>query len=178
MEQEGRKVVQAGAPGVKLTQQRLAFMRYAGQGHEIEIPLPAGKPGPGLGREIRKRFDRLYQQQYGRIIPNVDVEIINWAFIVATPGQPTARVAKPRPRQRARSDSKRKIFWGQSRKTLQVPCYRREALRAGDFLEGPALIIENQTTTLVSPGFDAVLDQAGNIILTSNRRKRVTSNDR
>jgi N-methylhydantoinase A len=172
MEREGRAVVQAGAPGVKLKQQRLAFMRYRGQGHEIEIPLPEGKLRASLGKEIRKRFDRLYQQQYGRTVPNVDVEIINWAYVAATPSASFHKVAAAQRKRQPRPDSKRRIYWGQQRKTLEVPCHRRESLRAGDFIAGPALIIENQTTTLVSPNFNAVIDRIGNIILTVGKKSR------
>jgi len=175
MEREARAVVKAGATaGVKLEEKRLAFMRYQGQGHEIEIPLPAGKLRASLGREIRQRFDRLYCEQYGRTVPNVDVEIINWAFIAATPASDDIRVATPRRQLRPEPDKQRKIYWGQLRKSLNVPCYRRETLRPGDFIDGPALIVENQTTTLVSPGFDAVMDRVGNLILSSNRKQRGT----
>ncbi|MCP4332602.1 MAG: hydantoinase/oxoprolinase family protein [Gammaproteobacteria bacterium] len=178
MEREGRAVVRAGASNTKLNEQRLAFMRYQGQGHEIEIPLPAGKLGAGLVKEIRKRFDRLYQQQYGRIIPNVDVEIINWAFVAATPSPLTRKLTAIRRKRRPRPDGKRKIYWGQSRKTLNVACYRRESLQAGDCIAGPALIVENQTTTLVGPSFDAALDKVGNIVLTSAQKSRAESNGR
>jgi N-methylhydantoinase A len=169
MEREGRAVVQAGAAGVKLSQKRLAFMRYQGQGHEIEIELPTGRLGAGLGRQIRKRFDALYQQQYGRTIPNVDVEIINWAFVVATPGQVTRKVSAPRKRRSARPTEKRKIYWGQHRKSLEFRCYQRDNLQAGDYIDGPALIIEAQTTTLVSPLFNAIIDKVGNIIMTARK---------
>ncbi len=172
METEGRAVVQAGAPGVKLRQQRLAFMRYQGQGHEIEIPLPDGKLRASLGKEIRKRFDRLYQQQYGRTVPNVDVEIINWAYVAATPAASLHKVAAAQRKRRPRPASKRRIYWGQQRKTLEVPCHRRESLGAGDFIAGPALIIESQTTTLVSPNFNALIDSVGNIILTVGKKTR------
>jgi len=172
MEDEGRAVVQAGAPGIKLEQQRLAFMRYQGQGHEIEIPLPEGKLRASLGKEIRNRFDRLYQQQYGRTVPNVDVEIINWAYVAATPGASLRKVATAQRKRRPRPDSKRKIYWGQLRRTLEVPCHRRESLRAGDSIAGPALIIENQTSTLVSPNFNALIDRVGNIILTAGKKTR------
>jgi len=177
MQRAARAVVRAGAaPGVKLIEQRLAFMRYQGQGHEIEIPLPAGKLQANLGRQIRKRFDRLYREQYGRTVPNVDVEIINWAFVAATPSAPIEKIAAPRRVHRARSDGSRKIYWGQLRKLLDVPCYRRESLEPGNFIAGPALIIEKQTTTLVSPGFDAALDRVGNIVLTSKSNKQANSN--
>jgi len=172
MEAEGRAVVQAGAPGIKLQQQRLAFMRYQGQGHEIEIPLPEGKLRASLGREIRARFDRLYQQQYGRTVPNVDVEIINWAYVAATPGASLRKVAAAQRKRQPQPDSKRKIYWGRQRRMLEVPCHRRESLRAGDSIAGPALIIENQTTTLVSPNFNALIDRVGNIILNADKKTR------
>jgi N-methylhydantoinase A len=107
-------------------------------------------------------------------VPNVDVEIINWAFIAATPGAIVSRVSAPRRKREPGTDSYRKIYWGQMRKSLKVPSYQRETLLPGDFINGPALIIENQTTTLVSPAFDAVLDRVGNIVLTSKSSKRAT----
>jgi len=175
MQRDARAVVRAGdAPGEKLIEQRLAFMRYQGQGHEIEIPLPPGKLQANLGTQIRARFDRLYRKQYGRIVPNVDVEIINWAFVASTPLAPIEKVAAPRRARRAQAEGSRKIYWGQLRKLLSVPCYRRESLKSGDFIAGPALIIEKQTTTLVSPGFDAALDRVGNIVLSAKSSKRVT----
>ena len=172
MEREGRAVVQAGTVEIKLCEKRLAFMRYQGQGHEIEIELPDGKFGAGLGKQIRRRFDALYQQQYGRIVPNVDVEIINWAFVVATPGRATRKVSAPRRLRAARSLATRKVYWGQQRKSLEFPCYQRDNLQAGEYINGPALIIEAQTTTLVSPLFNATIDRVGNIILTASRRGR------
>ena len=175
MESEARAVVRKGVPaGVKLAERRLAFMRYQGQGHEIEIPLPTGKLRASLGKEIRARFDRLYREQYGRTVPNVDVEIINWAFIAATPVAAVSTVSAPRRKCEPGTDSSRNIYWGQLRKSLKVPSYQRETLLPGDFISGPALIIESQTTTLVSPAFDAALDQVGNLVLTSKSSKRVT----
>lgn len=172
MEHEGRAVVKAGATRTKLVEKRFAFMRYQGQGHEIEIELPSGRFGAGLGKEVRKRFDALYQQQYGRTIPNVDVEIINWAFVVATPGKQPRKVAAPSKIRSVRPTAKRKIYWGQLRKSLEFHCYQRDNLQAGDYINGPALIIEAQTTTLVSPFFNAIIDKVGNIILNATRQGR------
>ena len=105
-------------------------------------------------------------------MPNVDVEIINWALIAATPTRPDKPVAPARRQRQPEAHQQRRIYWGQSRKSLSVACYRREALCAGDAISGPALIIENQTTTLVSPGFDALVDRVGNLVLTSKRSQR------
>ena len=72
----------------------------------------------------------------------------------------------------AQTGIKRRIYWGQQRKILEFPCYQRMSLKAGDYINGPALIIEPQTTTLVSPRFDATIDRAGNIILTAVKQRR------
>ena len=172
MENEGRSVVRAGTTRTKLVERRLAFMRYQGQGHEIEIELPAGRLGARLGKQLRQRFNVLYEQRYGRTVPNVDVEIINWAFIVATPGVSVSRLPVARKLRPAQTGIKRRIYWGQQRKILEFPCYQRMSLKAGDYINGPALIIEPQTTTLVSPRFDATIDRAGNIILTAVKQRR------
>ena len=165
MQKEGRAVVRAGAAAGRLEERRLAFMRYQGQGHEIEIALPAGRLGAGLGKEIRRRFDRLYRQQYGRTVPNVDVEIINWAFVASTPESRIEQVPMSRRKRQPRPGARRKIYWGQQREILEVPCFRRERLKSGDFIRGPALIIEAQTTTLVGPEYNALIDRVGNIVM-------------
>jgi N-methylhydantoinase A len=172
MQQEGRAVVRAGAGNTKLCEKRLAFMRYQGQGHEIEVELPNGKFGARLGKEIRRRFDALYQQQYGRTVPNVDVEIINWAFVVATPGEAVRKLSAARKLRLAQPSAKRRIYWGQQRRSLEFACYHRADLRTGDYITGPALIVEAQTTTLVSPLFNAIIDRVGNIILTATGSAR------
>ena len=47
-----------------------------------------------------------------------------------------------------------------------MPTHRRSALLAGDWMRGPALIVEGQTTTFVGARFDAVIDEGGNIVMT------------
>jgi N-methylhydantoinase A len=167
---EARAVVQAGNTDAELKEKRMAFMRYEGQGHEIEIELPSGPLRSGLMSALRQRFDQNYKEQFGRIVPNVDVEILNWAFIAATPGRKTKSVAKPKSKKQPKPVGSRKIYWGQSRKKLEVPHFQRERLRSGDYLHGPAVITEAQTTTLVSPGFQANIDKVGNIILSSMKK--------
>ena len=52
---------------------------------------------------------------------------------------------------------------------MDVPTFNREDLRTGDHLSGPAMIIEAQTTSLVSPGYEAVIDRAGNIVMSRGK---------
>jgi N-methylhydantoinase A len=49
----------------------------------------------------------------------------------------------------------------------EVPVYRRTALRPGATLSGPAIIAEDETTTVVTSGFTAAIDTSGAIRLTA-----------
>ena len=169
MQVEARSVVRAGAPGRKLVEQRMAFMRYEGQGHELEVVLPSGRLPEKLGGWLHQRFEKMYEAQFGRAVPNVDIEVMSWGVVAATPTDEKEAIAAPRATRKPRAAGKRKIYWGQSRRVLEVPFHERGNLVRGDRIAGPALIVEAQTTTLVGPEFDAVIDAVGNIVM--NRRK-------
>jgi N-methylhydantoinase A len=79
-------------------------------------------------------------------------------------------VPAPRLQSRPRADGRRKIYWGQQRRTLEAPCFDRHRLKPGDGIRGPALIIEAQTTTLVGPEFSAIVDRIGNIVINSVKK--------
>src|SRR5204862_4755499 len=83
MRAEAEAVVKAGAPNARLVETRTADMRYRGQGHEITVSLP---PGP-FDRASREKLVTLYEEGYaatfGRTIPGLDVEIMNWTLRLA-----------------------------------------------------------------------------------------------
>ena len=168
MEVEARNVVRAGAPDGKLFEQRMAFMRYEGQGHELEIALPTGRLPKQLGRWLRDRFQANYEKLFGRAVPNVDIEIMSWGVVASTGLVEHKPVARPRATKKPKASGKRKIYWGQDRRVMEVPFYERAKLGKGDRIAGPALIVEAQTTTLVGPQFDVTIDAVQNIVM--NRR--------
>lgn len=172
MESEACAVVEVGAPGAVLVTQRMAFMRYEGQGHEIEIPLPPGPVPHNFDIWLHAEFDRIYEENFGRTVPNVDLEVMNWGFVAATPVEEAPRIPSPRGTRKPQPDGVRKIYWGQSRRKLEVAFFERAHLKRGHHINGPALIVETQTTTLVGPEFDAVIDAIGNIVMRRRVRAR------
>ena len=172
MEAEACAVVEVGAPGAVLVTQRMAFMRYEGQGHEIEIPLPPGPIPNDFDKWLQVEFDRIYEENFGRTVPNVDLEVMNWGFVAATPIREAPPIPSPRGTRKPAPDGTRKIYWGQSRRKLEVPYYERGNLKRGHRINGPALVVETQTTTLISPEFDAVIDAVGNIVMKRRVRAR------
>ena len=166
MEREAVAVVRAGASGAEIGIVRTAFMRYRGQGHESEVPVPAGRLGAGTAHGLRVAYDERYIALFGRVVPGMVVEIMNWSVRAAA----AAAEAEPLPAvgaERApRAGGRRPVHAGAAEEPLDVPCYFREDLAAGDWFQGPALVIEAQTTTFVSAGFEALIDGGLNIVLT------------
>jgi N-methylhydantoinase A len=166
MEREAQDIVSPGAAGQALTARRIGFMRYRGQGHELEIPLPEGPINAPALEALRGDYEREYARLFSRVVPGMRIEVMNWAVVVATEAEPP-RPIPPCPETReARADGARSLYFGRLGERREVPCYRRESLEPGDRLDGPALIVEAQTTSYVAPGFDAIIDGAGNIVMT------------
>lgn len=162
---EATEVVRAGRPNGGLVRTRAAFMRYRGQGHEIEIPLPDRPLRPDDPGALRAAFEAEYARQFTRAVPGMEIEILNWSVRVATADTPPDIPASPVPD--ATSPPRQQDVLCEvtgCRRPAQV--HDRAGLRPGCNIPGPALIVEPQTTTYVSADFTATVDSAGNLILT------------
>jgi N-methylhydantoinase A len=168
MRAEAEAIVRRGAPAAKLVEQRSAFMRYRGQGHEIAVGLPVRDLTAADRSTIRELFEAVYRRLYSRAIPGVEIEILSWVVAVSAPsegqlGAPTReRASKPKP------VSRRPIFDPHTGEFEEVDIYRRPDLAPGARISGPAVIAEDETSTVVSPHFDARIDRFGYIELTRN----------
>lgn len=165
MRLEAEAVVQPAAPGEKLVEQRQAFMRYRGQGHEIAVPLPNELFGTDATRELRRRFEATYETVFGRAIPKLEVEALTWTLSLATdrplpaPAKAIAVLAAPTP------SGHREVLDPASGTREQAAIHERSALKPGMVLDGPALIVEDGTTTVVPRGFTARLNAVSQIVL-------------
>src|SRR5262249_57226393 len=100
----GGGVGRAGEPNAALSETRTADMRYRGQGHEIAVAVPPGALTMAARAALAAAFEEAYRAAYGRTIPGLDVEIMNWTLRLAAaraplppcPPQPPERRAQPR----------------------------------------------------------------------------------
>ena len=171
MAHEAETVVRAGAPDGPLERRRHAFMRYHGQGHEIEIPLPDRALGAADIADLRAAFEAEYSRQFSRAVPGMAIEIMNWAIVVASKPPASAPYPATAKETRAQPAGHRTILCDVTGGWREAAVHDRQALRPGDQIAGPALIIEPQTTTLVSADFEARVDGGGNIWLTRERAR-------
>ncbi|MBI1779296.1 MAG: hydantoinase/oxoprolinase family protein [Proteobacteria bacterium] len=170
MQQEALAVVRAGSGDLKLTETRQAYMRYVGQGHEIVVPLPARDLREADRLLLQESFDREYSSLFARTIPNAETEVLSWAVTVATEATVPRRVAKPNKAEAPKPSGERAVFDADQGRMIRIPVYRRDRLRPGMRLDGPAIIAEDETTTVVSAKFEATIDRSLYIILERRQR--------
>ena len=163
MAREAMAVVAQGSFGAPTRESRIAFMRYVGQGHEIPVPLPARRLGTDDVAAIRAAYDVEYSRFYDRPVPGSDVEILSFAVVVATMPDTIATASSasvtsaPAP---VRTQAVRDTTTGA---VVDWKIYDRGALSPGSTMTGPAIIAEDETSTLVGPGWSATIDGYGYI---------------
>ena len=165
MRREAEDIVRLGAPSGALVETRIGYMRYVGQGHEVEVSIPCRRVESGDAETLQAAFDASYRTHYARVIPGMDVEVLTWSLTLTAP-VPAPEAAPEPPASEANASVGHASLFNTTRADYdRVPVYPRDILVPGTRLRGPALIPEQQTTTVVGAGFDARIDGRGNIVL-------------
>ena len=167
MRGEAEAVVRLGARGEPLVETRAAFMRYRGQGHEIAVELPAA--GAADAADMRRRFEEQYRAVFGRIIPRLEVEALSWTLTLATERPLPAVVADPAPRPAPPAAGRRRVFDPGAERSIEAGVWQRESLQAGMQVEGPAVVVEAETATVVPPAYTATVTAGGHLLLQRRR---------
>ena len=167
MRAEAEPIVRRGTGDAALTETRSAFMRYRGQGHEIAVPLPTRTYNAVDAATLRAAFEEAYRRLYSRIIPGVEVEILSWVLLLSAPpaAEPAAVPPSPTPHI-PEPDRHRPVFNPELGEFVTIAIYDRHDLKPGAQITGPAVIVEDETSTVVTRLFDATVDAFGYIELT------------
>jgi len=154
---------------------RLADCRYAGQGYEVRFDVPVGDPSrDGWADELVEAFHAAHEGEYGHRFENAPVEIINIRVVgigrIDELQWPEAATGTGDPGD-ALIETRDVVFDVDGETvTLPTPFYERERLGAGDTIEGPAIIEQYDTTTIVPPGFVVDVDRFGNLVIDATPR--------
>jgi N-methylhydantoinase A len=165
MRSEAEAVVRLGAPDAPLTEGWTASMRYRGQGHELTVTIGAGELDASSAAELERLFIADYEQQFGRRIPDLDVEVLSWSLRLATVGAPIVRCPAPPSDHVATVADQVEVVDPLSGKLERIALYNRSELTAGSAIAGPALIVEDETTTLVTKRYTARIDALGSVVM-------------
>ena len=165
MEAEARAVVESAAPKDAFEARRGAYMRYLGQGHEIYVPLPRRRLTANDGATIRVAYERAYTRLFSRVIEDGEIEVLTWVVSLSEMREPGQPLATPRRRPAPAATSFREIVDPGDAATIRVPVFRRGDLAPGAVVDGPGLIVEDQTSTLIPEGFTASISAHGHIVI-------------
>ncbi|MEQ9812266.1 MAG: hydantoinase/oxoprolinase family protein [Azospirillaceae bacterium] len=165
MSAEARAVVAEGAGGDPIGEERLIELRYQGQGHELSIALPNRRLEAAEIADLTEAFEALYERIYGLRIPGVPVEAVSVSVRAATPGDPSPALAATDRVNPVAPAGQRPVYDAASGDMVNHGLYWRPDLAPGDRLDGPAVIAEDETSTIVPSGFTARIDAAHSIVL-------------
>jgi N-methylhydantoinase A len=159
-------LARSGVPEDERRFVRQADVRYAGQGHEIRIELPAGRLGPESLGPIRETFEMVYRSLFGRTGPEVPLEAVSWRLIASGPTPRVALNASPPNSAGDAIKGRRPVYFPEWEEHRPVAVYDRYVLAPGVVLEGPAIIEERESTTVVGPGTRIEVDGSRNLSVT------------
>jgi N-methylhydantoinase A len=159
------RLTEVGAKPEKIEFERLADMRHVGQGFEIQVPIPFGVLDQSHDGELTNSFFDTYQQLFERRVSEVPVEALTW------------RVNATAPAPEVRLNYQHRVAVGSSAHkgvrsvhfegigAVQTKVLDRYSLEPGDVFEGPAVIEERESTTVIGPSSQIRVDEWLNLIV-------------
>lgn len=165
LSEQARQIVQQSDRTAEVSLQRSVYLRYAGQGHEVAIPLENNRfDAQGLAA-LHQRFTLTYRQLYGRSLDHVAVEAISWTVTAATPAPNIISTAPVDAADGQGESPARTIYSFHQQRRIQVPVHSRAELNHTNRRQGPLLIVDPETTTLVDEHFSVCRTHDGHLLL-------------
>lgn len=168
LEAQGRETLgREGMAEAAMEFRRQVDLRYVGQSHELTLPLAAGALGPAQLAQLLAQFHRTHERAYGFSAPEEDVELVSVRLSaigqIAKPAlAPLAKAAGE-----ATAKGNRPVYFAEREGFVDCPVYDRYALGAGAVVQGPAIVEEIDSTTVVHPQYQVRVDEVGQMVLTA-----------
>jgi N-methylhydantoinase A len=165
---EGRRVLMAA--GVDENSVGFSYgvdARYEGQGNEITIWVDKGADWTVSMVEVRAMFEEEYRRIFGLAIPDVSIEVVTWRLAAS------AESPEVEPSLIAGGEVPdggpvvgRPVVFERGSLPVDTPVYRRDLLVPGTRFDGPAIVEERETTSVIRPGWSVEVVHDGSLIAT------------
>jgi N-methylhydantoinase A len=161
LKRRGREELTAeGVEAQRISLDRALDMRYVGQSHELTVPVNPGD-------DVLATFHAAHGRRFGHRHPQEPVEIVNVRIIA------TGALTKPHFPQQDLGDpdasvgkvGRKPVYFGPEAATM-TDLYRRDRLRPGHVIPGPAVVFQLDTTTVIPPLWQALVDSYGTLVVT------------
>jgi N-methylhydantoinase A len=167
LQDEAKRFVHAADPNAKVEMECIAYVRYVGQGWEIPVTIDIKPYDDADGPALRAAFEEAYAAYFGRAIDGLDAEIISWSMRASSPLHSATPVTRAAKGKAAPVSVHRDMFDARAGKYLPSGIVERTSLAAGDYVSGPAAVVERETTTIISSSYEAIMQPDGCLLLTS-----------
>ena len=154
MRHEAENIIQKNSDKTEFSEERFAFMRYAGQGHEIKVPIDNEILSNEDAKKIKSSFEANYEKLYSRTLPNADIEILTWSLSLSVVDESSNEYLELDNYKTIKENSIIDFCDYQSGEKIKIPNYDRTELNPGDLIQGQCVITEAQTTIVVSNNFN------------------------
>ncbi len=167
---EGRRVLSAAGVADDAVVFRYGVdARYAGQGNEITIWVGEGESWPATPQQVHDAFETEYRRIYGLAIPDVKVEAVTWRLSATAEAADVDPDATLLAAGEAHPASHRPMVFDRGHAPIDTPVYKRSELGSGATFEGPAVVEERETTSVIRPGWTVEVAPDGSLIAERTR---------
>ncbi len=147
--------------------ERIAECRYVGQGFELRVAVPEGPFTAATAQEMARRFFAVHRTEYGHAFEDQAVQMVTLR-VIGSSRSDTLRLPVLEKGGR-RNPSEAALYARPTTfddgETIQTPRFDRMKLRAQDTVVGPAVIVQQNSTTIVPPGFVATVMKLGDLVI-------------
>jgi N-methylhydantoinase A/oxoprolinase/acetone carboxylase beta subunit len=158
-----------GVPADRILIQRVADCRYLGQGYELRVDAPSGQIDRAWVDKVRSDFHDIHEREYSRRFEESDIEIPNVRVrgigLMPELQMPEIEHGGDSSEAALRHEGEAWFRIGGRLERTATRYYARAALKAGNRLEGPAIVMQYDSTTVIPPGIAAHVDRFGNIVI-------------
>lgn len=170
MENQARtELGREGLPAARMKPRRFLDVRYVGQSFELTIDCPSLRRRRDLPRTIGNRFYLAHRQRFGYADRREPVEVVSLRLkleLAAAKPALNPEPAGPPDASPALLEQVPVVF---SAETVASNLYDRDKLTSGNRVQGPALLLQLDTTIVVPPGWGGAVDPYGNLVLEPER---------
>ena len=155
----------------RVDEERMQFLRqmdlrYVGQSYELTLSIDDPNLDAEEVQRVAARFHGEHERAYGFSAPTEPIELVNLRLTAI------GRIAKPSLRQLAVGEgasqallTTRSVYFAESGGFVDCPIYDRYQFRAESVIDGPAIVAEMDSTTLIHPDYRARVDGNGNLLI-------------
>lgn len=165
MEKEASAFVRSCDQDANIKTEYKVYMRYAGQGWEIPVPLTVQHITKPDTADYKACFEREYEQLFARTVAGMEIEITVWSVNAYTE-PPEARPVQQQTHQRTLETTNTRPLFDPALSTfVNATVAQRDAVKDTTQIIGPAMLTEDETTIIVPSSRDAVACGDGTIVV-------------